>query len=221
MAWNRSLVFLVIVLTVGCTDGGSDESPTEMPVASLAGVYSGVFPCAGCPGIPTTLWIRDDGSFFIGQEYPESDGREAMLAYNLGRWTWALEEQLLVLRGSGPKRVFERPDTDSLVMRSASDLEHRLSRDPAAPAFEATIRMTGLMRTSADGALFEECLSQIVAPVNRRGDYSRFLHQYRSAGAGGKPVYVDLDGRFSWSGDGEVRSLTIERFHTIREDNRC
>ena len=221
MASNRSLVLLVITLTAGCADDRSGEAPAEMPVAALTGVYSGVFPCAGCPGIPTTLWIRDDGSFFFGQEYPGSDGRKAAITYSLGRWIWGLEEQVLALRGSGPERIFTRPDSNSLVMRSASDLEHRLSRDPAAPAFDATIRMTGVMRTAAGGASFEECVSRIVAPVNQRGDYSRFLHQYRSAGARGEPVYVDLDGRFSWSEDGELRSLTIERFHTIREEDRC
>ena len=217
----RLSILVAIALIGGCSDDRPDESPTEVPVASLAGVYSGVFPCEGCPGIPTTLWIREDGSFFIGQEYPGSDGSTATATYSLGRWTWSLEDQALVLEGSGPRRIFTRPDANALVMQSASDLEHRLIRDPARPDFSAAIRMTGAVRMSADGVSFEECLSGIVAPIDRGGDYSRFRHQHRSAGGRGKPVFVDLEGRFSWSGDGTVRALTIDRFHTVREDNRC
>ena len=217
----RLLVLIGIAQIVACTDDGQDEPPVDASVTALTGVYSGVFPCTGCPGIPTTLWIRADGSYFLGQEYPASDGRDAMTAYSLGRWTWGLEDQELVLRGSGPQRVFTRPDVDSLLMRTASDLDHRLRRDPAAPDFSATVRMAGMMRVSADGASFRECLTGIVAPVSRRGDYARFLHQYRSSAERGKPVYAELDGRFSWSADGAPQSFTIEQFRTIRNDDGC
>ncbi len=221
MRTGRTLFLLVAILIAGCGDKGGDEPPAGLSVASLPGVYSGVFPCAGCPCIPTTLWVRDDGRFFIEQEYPESEGREAMTAHNLGRWTWDAADRALVLQGAGPGRVFTRPEPDSLVMRAASDLEHRLTRDPSAPEFAAEIRMTGVMRVGADGASFRECLTGIVAPVSRRGEYSKFLHQYRSSRSRGAPAYVEFDGRFSWADGSKVQSLTIERFHTIRNDGRC
>lgn len=217
----RSLIFLIIVLIGGCTEDQDLERPDEIPLASLPGVYSGVFPCADCPGIRTTLWIRGDGRFFIEQEYPESDGREEMVAYNLGRWSWFADDQVLVLQGAGPSRTFTRPDADVLIMRTESDLEHRLNRDPAAPDFSAAIRMSGMMQLIADGAFFTECLTGLVVPVSRRGDYSRFVHQYRSVAGRGEQTYVELDGRFSWSGDGALRSLTIVRFVTIRSGASC
>ena len=217
----RSLILLIIIMIGGCTDDQDVDLPDEIPVDSLPGVYSGVFPCADCPGIPTTLWVRADGRFFIEQEYPESDGREEVVVHNLGRWNWFTEDQVLVLQGAGPSRAFTRPDADALIMRTESDLEHRLGRDPAAPDFSAAIRMKGVVQLTADGAFFEECLSGLVAPVSRHGDYSRFVHQYRSVAGRGEQTHVELDGRFSWSDDGTLRSLTIVRFVTIRSDGSC
>jgi hypothetical protein len=218
---GRSLFLLVILFVGSCSDDREGGHLTELPVTTLPGVYSGVFPCEGCAGIPTTLWLRADGRFFIEQKYPEVDDRDAMNAYNLGRWLWVTEDRTLVLQGAGPRRTFRRPGPDSLIMRTASDLEHRLDRDPAAPDFIAAIRMAGMMRMVGDGAEFTECLTGLVAPVATRGDFARFLHQYRSAGGRGEPTYVEFDGRFSWSDDGALRSLTIERFVTVKAGGSC
>lgn len=216
----RLLVFIVIAVIAGCTDDRHDEPTETVSDESLPGVYSGVFPCAGCPGIPTTLWIHAGGSFIFEQEYRPADD-QAMTAHSLGRWNWVDAEQMLVLQGAGPKRLFTRPDANSLLMRTESDLEHRLKRDSAATNFSGIIRLTGMMQVGPEGALFRECLSGIAAAVNRRGDYARFLHQYRSSVGPGKPAYVELEGRFSWSEDGNVQSLTIEQFRTVKKSSSC
>ena len=216
----RLFVFIVVVLIAACTDDRRDEPVADLSVSSLPGVYSGVFPCSGCPGIQTNLWIHDGGSFIIEQQYRAAEG-QAMTTHGLGRWNWVAAEKILVLKGAGPDRVFTRPDADSLIMRTESDLDHRLRRDPAAPNFSATTRLSGMMQVSADGASFRECVSGIVAPVSQRGDYARFAHQYRSSAERGKPVYVEFDGRFSWSADDSLQSLAIERFHTIKKGVSC
>lgn len=216
----RLLLLIGIAQIVACSDNRRDEPVADLSGTSLSGVFSGVFPCSGCPGIETTLWVHAGGSFIIEQEYLTAEG-QAMTAQGLGRWTWVAAEEVLVLKGAGPDRVFTRPDVDSLLMQTASDLDHQLRRDPRAPNFSATIRMSGMMRLTADGASFRECLSGIVAPVGRRGDYSRFLHQYRSSAERGKPVYVEFDGRLSWSAEGSVQAITIERFGTIRNGGAC
>lgn len=214
--------FLMVGLFIGACGGDRDgASSEESAEASLPGVYTGVFPCDGCPGIPTTMWIRSDGRFFFQQRYPEVDDRAAMSAYNLGRWSWHANDDVVVLEGAGPTRTFSRLDRDRLVMQTASELEHRLRRDPAAPAFSANIRMSGLMHVRGTSAMFTECLTGFAVPVSKGGDFRRFQHQYRGVGARGEQVYVELDGRFSWLADGAPGSLTIERFATIRPDGSC
>lgn len=221
MPSNRLLILLVFVLIGGCSRDRDSDFPMELRESSLPGVYAGVFPCDGCPGMPTTLWLRADGRFFIRQTYPETDGREASNAYNLGRWRWVAGDRVLLLEGAGPRRTFTRPDRDMLDMRTDSDLEHRLARDTATPDFSATIRMTGMMRKRGNSAMFTECLTGLVAPVNTGREFTRFLHQYQSVGARDEPTYVELEGRFIWSDDGAPNSLTIDRFITVKASGAC
>lgn len=221
MSLNRVLILVVIVLVVGCSDDPDNESPAEFPEATLPGVYTGVFPCEGCPGITSTLWLRADGRFFFRQRYPADDGGEAIDAYNLGRWSSIADDRAIELRGSGPTRTFVRLDRDTFLMETDSDLEYRLTRDPRITDFSAAIRMVGTMRMLGDSASFTECLTGFVAPVSKGGDFARFRHQYRSAGGRSKPTYVELEGRFSWSDDGTLKSLTIEQLITIKDDGAC
>lgn len=222
MSLNPPLILFVMVLVGGCSDSGDSGPPEELTQASLPGVYTGVFPCEGCTGLTSTLWLRSDGRFFFKQRYPEDNAREAMDAYSLGRWSWIDDGRAIELSGSGPKRTFMRLDRDTLVMRTNSDLEYPLTRGSTTVDMSATIRMEGEMRTLGESVSFTECLTGFVAPVvSSGGDFARFRHQYRSAGRPGEPTYVELDGRFSWSDDGSLKSLTIERFITVKADGAC
>ncbi|NIV18260.1 MAG: hypothetical protein GWN47_07550 [Woeseiaceae bacterium] len=217
----RLLLVLVAVFFAACGDEPEDEAPPPIPLSSLPGVYAGMFPCDGCPGIPTTVWLKSDGRFFMRQSYPEDVERDALDAFNLGRWVWDAERQLLNLSGEGPIRTFTRPDADSLLMRSGSELEHRLIRDLAAPSFLSRVPMAGTMQVRDGDAAFTECLTEITVPVERGGDYRRFILQYRSKVKRGAPAYVKLEGRFSWTADDTPRSVIIDRFISIKPGGAC
>jgi len=221
MSLKRVLLLFVIVIVSSCGGDHDSNNVAELPDESLPGVYSGVFPCEGCAGIATTLWLRADGRFFFQQRYPAEDSHDAMDAYNLGRWSFVGDDRAIELVGAGPARTFMRLDRDTLVMRTDSELEHRLTRDPGAAEFSATIRMAGTMRMRGGSASFTECLTGFIAPVSKGGDFARFLHQYRSVGGPRKPAYVEFEGRFFWSGDGTLKSLTIERFVTVKANGAC
>ena len=217
----RLLVFIVALLVAACGDEPQPEAPAEIPIATLPGVYAGQFPCQECSAIPTTLWLRADARFFLKQEYGETEESDAMSVYSFGRWQWRKEDGLLALRGEGPDRLFARPDEDALVMQTRAELEHRLNRDPAAPAFVAVTKMSGTIRLGGDVATFTECLTELGAPLSRGGDYRKFLHQYRSAGAGRKMVFVELEGRFLWAENDSPQTFRIDRFITIKSDGSC
>ncbi len=219
MCPSRLLLLTVLFVLGGCADDGDDLSRTALSLASLPGVYAGTFPCSDCPAIPTTLWLRPDGRFFFRQHYPADDEREAMDAYSLGRWS--ADGAGIELRGSGPVRSFTRIDSDTLEMETDSDLEHQLSRDADAAPFSASLRLSGMMRTQGRNAFFTECLAGFDVPVAKGGEFTKFWHQYRSAGGRGKAIYVELEGRFSWTADGAPRSLAIERFITVKADGSC
>jgi len=221
MSLDRLLIVLSVILVVGCSNDRDSDSDANLPLASLPGVYDGEFPCDGCPGVPSTLWLRSDGRFFFKQRYVENDARDAVDAYGLGRWRSIPDNRTFELTGAGPKRIFTRVDADTLIMQTDSELEHRLTRDPTAADFSATIRMVGKMRMRGGSAWFTECLTGFEAPVRKGGDYARFRHQYQSAAERNKPTYVELDGRFSWASDGALKSMTIERFITVKANGGC
>ena len=205
----------------GCGSESENDAAEGLQEASLPGTYTGAFPCEGCDAIPTTLWLRADGRFFWRQHYPANDDAEAMNAYGLGLWEWSGDERLVVLRGSGPTRKFERDGRDELLMRTDSDLQHRLSRNTAAGGFTDSLRMSGMVQFHGDVLSFTECLTGLKAAVARSGEYGRLLHQYRSVSARGKPVYAEFDGRFSWHADESAKSVAIERFVTVRKNVAC
>ncbi|MDJ0698371.1 MAG: copper resistance protein NlpE N-terminal domain-containing protein [Woeseiaceae bacterium] len=217
----RPLVLFVLVVAAGC--GGDQGVPPaeELSDDTLPGVYGGAFPCDGCAAIETTLWLRPDGRFFFEQRYPPRESVEAMDVYSLGVWRTLPDETAIELVGSGPRRIFERADRDTLSMRTESDLEFLLSRAAAKREFSAALRMSGTVRIRDDSFVFTECLTGIVVPVRKTADYRSFQHQYRSIAGRGSPTFVELVGRFSWSHDGAPLSLTIERFITVRAEESC
>lgn len=219
MSRNRFGIVLGAALLGGC--GDDSVLPVQVPDASLPGVYSGTFPCDGCPGIPTRLWLRADGRFFFEQTYPANDERAAMTVYSLGLWSRSVGDRMIELGDSGPRRSFTPTDAGTLLMQTDSNLEHRLTRDPAAPAFTASIRMGGMVQLSDGRASFAECRTGLVAPISKGRELTRLLHQYRSTSARGVPAFVEIEGRFSWSADGSVYSVTIERFVTVKPGRAC
>jgi copper homeostasis protein (lipoprotein) len=216
----KRLLILAVVFLVGACSSDS-MSPADSHDPSLPAVYSGTFPCINCAGIQTTLWLRPDMRFFFRQQYLDDSGRKGEASYNLGRWSWDARGNVLELKGAGPARRLTHPDRGILIMRTESDLEHRLSRKQATLDFTPTIRVSGMMKVTGDSATFTECLTGFVAPVRKGGEFARFRHQYRSAVGGSEPAYVELEGSFSWSGDGSLKSLTIERFVTVKDNRAC
>jgi hypothetical protein len=214
---------LLALLLAACGDWKDETSSDSLPPVTLPGVWVGVFPCDNCPGIDISLWLRTDGRFFIEQHYPAMNGGGGMptTAHGLGRWQWNAEDHILVLDGEGPDRVFEQPDAETLIMRTASPLEHRLDRNAASPPFAATVRLSGMARRRGDAYVFRECLTGFELPLETGGDYTRFQRQYRSAVPRGESAAVELDGRFTWAADGAPASVHIEHFVTIRDDGGC
>jgi hypothetical protein len=220
---TRTHLTLLALLLGACGDWKDDASPEAVPPATLPGVWAGVFPCDNCPGIDIGLWLRADGRFFVEQHYPAMNEGVGVptAAHALGRWLWNAEERILVLDGEGPDRIFEHPDAETLIMRTASPLEHRLGRNATSPPFAATIRLSGRAWRQGDAYVFNECLTGFELPLETAGDYTRFEHQYRSVVPRGEPAPVELEGRFTWAADGTPASVHIERFVTIRDEDGC
>lgn len=178
----RAGLFLIVLLTAGCgeRDAGTSEATAAPKAPPSPGLYEGTFPCADCPGIEVTLWLRPDGAFFLRQHYlaDGGNGGEAERYYALGRWDWDAADAELRLQGAGPVRVFDRPEPGVLAMRVASDLPHRLVRGSDLVPFTDTLTLEGEYQEASGERRFRECLSGLSWSIAPGGDYRRLLHQY-------------------------------------------
>ncbi len=208
---------LLLPLLFGC--GADDEAEAPLPSATLPGVYAGVFPCDGCPGIPTTMWLRSDRLYFFEQRYSAESAPRSVTS--LGRWSWSADTGTLTLRGAGPARQFARPDADTLLLQTPSPLEHRVTRDRSHGPFNASIPLEGFVEPTAETDIFMECVTGMRVPLSRSLDYPSFARQYRHTGSGGEPVFVEFDGLFRWRDDRSLAGVAMQTFTTIRSNGQC
>ena len=64
-----------------------DTIDTGLNAKDFAGTFSGTLPCADCPGIDTTLQLRADNTFALGETY-----RERKVTPSRLEGTWTAEE---------------------------------------------------------------------------------------------------------------------------------
>lgn len=128
-----ALPLFIVLMLGGCTRGehaspvaqAAPASPPELradaagprsgtinpdehsSLASLdwAGTYSGILPCASCPGIETVVTLQADGSYRLAQSYLEE--HQAPLEEN-GRFVWNENASLVTLDdGSGDVQHYQ------------------------------------------------------------------------------------------------------------------
>lgn len=79
--------------------------------ASWTGYYTDTIPCADCPGIDITLWVRGDSTFVMQQRYI---GRDTIPWGTIGQWHTV--NGLLTIGAEGDKPDFYRYTREGLLM---------------------------------------------------------------------------------------------------------
>jgi hypothetical protein len=222
-----SILALVAFVLAGCGGDSSDEvTLTPMP-PTLPGVYTGRFPCSNCSAIVATLWLREDGRFFLRQVLTDDEGTGPTggdaPTYGLGTWHWDEPTAEAVLTGAGPDRRLAAVDADRLRLRTASPIDHGLTRDPAAPAFTDRLALDGESSVSEKGARFKECLTGLQFIVAEAGAYRELRRQHRRVNPNGKIALTQVEGHLVRITDGTTRSevLVVDRVITLKPGTPC
>lgn len=225
-----AILVLLAALQGGCgrDSGEKTEARTPMPLG-LAGVYAGEFPCSNCTKIEATLWVRQDGRFFLRQRFVDDAETSAgekpptpSSTYGLGRWSWDDLAAQLVLRGAGPERRLTVRDAEHLELRVSSPIEHILARDHREPAFTDRITLDGESAVSANGATFKECLTGLELPVVvDAGAYRQLRHYHRTMNARGKIALTVVDGHLVSGGSNASERLVVDAFISIKPGTGC
>ena len=71
---STSILAVFILLQVSCNNGKEENTGNAIPQKSssnFSGTFSGLIPCADCPGIEVTLSFNPDSSFMESMIYQE------------------------------------------------------------------------------------------------------------------------------------------------------
>lgn len=138
------------------------EVATPASIGSLPARYSGVLPCADCPGIRYDIDLRPGNVYFLRMTYLNATPERSY--DDIGAWSLASDLRTLALRGSRQSPLLFAI-ADSVTLRKLdlegqpieSELNYTLKRkEPYAP-LSPRVPLRGMYSPSDAGAIVEEC----------------------------------------------------------------
>lgn len=227
---KAALLTLFTVLATACATPGSERG---VPAPrDPAGFYSGVLPCADCPGLHYELALRPDRLFLLQVTYLDRPQSEVNPRRVAGGWSLSADGAVLVLRSTdetamlfavGERGVLRLLDREGRVIESS--LNYELQRANPAVSFEPLVRLQGNYRYMADAGIFDECLTGVRLPVAQLADNAALERAYLGAQpVPGEPVRVSVEARIGARLNMEDRlqdMLVVERFVAISPGETC
>jgi uncharacterized lipoprotein YbaY/heat shock protein HslJ/uncharacterized lipoprotein NlpE involved in copper resistance len=193
---------------------------------TLPATFSGVTPCADCPGIEETLTLRSDGLFLLRRIYQDKSVNPFV---EHGRWT--VEGNKLTLRNASGAQYYEKIGNDSLrkLDTSGNPIDTTanidLTRTPQVEPISEAHTWRGEFSYMADAATFTDCESGLRWPVAMSGDYLTAERAYLKArNIPGAPLLVDFQGKLEQRAgmeDKVVEMAVIDKFGGTQPKATC
>jgi copper homeostasis protein (lipoprotein) len=232
MTRPRHVSVLTLVLAAGLAVPVAAQQMPEPRLGahglSLPASFTGVLPCADCPGIRhhLDLW-GDSGGFVLQRDYIDRDLTETVM----GRWHVDPARRALILRGEdGTEMGWQILNSGDLRMLDQdgnpieSELPYGLTAGPLEPV-DIAAPLTGTLVYFADAALFAECLTGQRMPVLMEGAYIDLERAYLEAGLPPMaPLLVRIDALLAEAEAMEGpprRSVRVERLAHVTPHGAC
>ncbi len=209
---------------------GEPAAASEL-FAPLPATYTGVLPCADCPGIRYHLDLQADHVFHLRLTYLERP--EAGDLDDIGSWALSSDGRTLILKGGHEgQEMFAIKDAQTLRKldlegnQIESTLPYDLQRAATFAPFEPRLHLSGMFSYLADAAAFTECLTGVRYPVAMEADYLALERAYTQAPhEPGAAVRVNLEGRLAqrpkMEGEGLQPTLVVDSFIGISPGETC
>lgn len=218
-----------ILLAAALMSWAALPATARAPAAPAPGVFSGVLPCADCPGIEYHLELFADSAFYLRTVYQD---RDTGPFDDIGSWLISSDGATLALFGgreaplrfgiAGPDEL-NMLDLEGRPIESA--LNYTLIRDDARERIEPRLHMRGMFTYFADSAIFQECLTDRSMPVAMEQDYLRLEQAYmETRREPADSLLVNLAGRIveRVNMEGPARpTVVVEDFKGIWPGERC
>ncbi|MDC8785262.1 YbaY family lipoprotein [Roseateles koreensis] len=214
----------------------------SLPGVQLPASFTGVYPCADCPGISQTLTLRPDGlyrmrSVYLGKpsapfsqqgrwstESNGRNGRTLVLHHEAGQQFLAIDRASRA--GSGPEIELRQLDIHGQAI--ASKLNYVLKSTAQVDAIVEPLIWRGEVVYQADAAVFTDCQTGLRWPLLMTGDYAALEKSYvQQRSAPGAALMVRFEGSLSKVAgaadpDGAAREhLRVDRFIEVQAGQRC
>lgn len=212
---------------------GANASPTQAPATAptsgdfaTPATYSGVLPCADCPGIEHTLTLRSGGLYLLRRTYQDKPAGNYTEA---GRWQ--AENGLLILNNGVENQLLEIVDATTLrqldgnaqAIQTSANLDPR--RAEQVDPIRDTLDWRGEFVYMADAANFTDCASGIRWLVATVEDYLAAERNYqKNRKALGKPLLVNFKGKLEMRPAMEgapVEQMVITKFGKSQFGKTC
>ena len=196
-----------------------------------SGLYSGVLPCASCPGIETRIDFRDDNTYVRRRVYLNGPATEDRTFFDLGRWT-AVPGRLVLRANGGDVTRFsvwsagEIRLLDERGMAIDSDLNLNLKTESGEFQEFGPAVLKGMYTYFADAALFAPCNTRVRFPVAMIEHHVDLEESYLENRSGpGAPLLVEIVARLAqvpaMEGDGTEESVVVTEFREAFPGASC
>jgi len=220
----RHAALLTLILAASSSLSAAPNFPQPLPAS-----YTGILPCADCPGIDTKLNLLPDGQFQLRMTYLE---RDVAGFYQIGRWSTE-KNQLILKTGDkvveqfqikGKTRELTKLDMQGQPIQSKLNytLQHKNVFQPMKPQ----LTMQGTFVYFADAARFTPCATQQSMPVRMEGDYlaleRAYIAQQKQPAA---PMLATVEGQLllqpRLEREGNELALKVVKFVELSNAGTC
>jgi len=113
-----SFSFLAIILNPAFAESNNHTNKSQQ----FRGVYYGALPCKACPGIATTLSLKNKNNYLLVTQKAQQSTREF---YEKGKYEWDKNAKLVTLtpRKGASIRELQIKDDETLIMLSFDGIE--------------------------------------------------------------------------------------------------
>ncbi len=228
-----SFCMLIAAILVFILPPAKAEDEEQMPLGAhgldLPASFTGVLPCADCPGVKHHLNLWPDQVFHLRQTYLEKNARFD----DIGRWSVDPERQALILRGGREMPLqFEIKNSETLRKLDIqgrpieSGLPYELTSTGSLEPLALNLFLHGMFVYFADAARFTECLTGRSYPVAMEGDYIRLEQAYLEKRSEPEaPLLSNFEGQITqrppMEGDGTVPTVVVDRFVNVWPNEKC
>lgn len=241
-----SSAFVLLLFSCGPAPQGEEGKTVAQDSVTISaqaiawpGYYTDTLPCADCPGIETTLWVRSDSTFVLQERYID---RDTIPYGTVGQWH--VVNGLLTIGYTGDKPEFYRYTEEGLLnvdeMGEPFDTKADCSLDKLADEINDEVPLMlliGSYRFQDDTHSFQPCGAKYVWPAamgyssaeeegeslwpvpHLDSDYQKAVKQP------GDPWVIEVECLMSMGpameGDGADEYVYMTRFVRALDGNRC